>query len=451
MTVTLERRLTTLSATLFGLSYICPTVVVSTFGLIAQTTHGVSAASYLAATFAIVLTAVSYGQMAKRYPQAGSAYTYVSRTTHSTAGFMIGWVLMLDYFFIPMVICLFTAKAFEVLLPAVSFRPWVVLVAAFTTVANILGIKVADRVNLTIMAVQLAAMGALGVTCAHYVLTTGQGLAAGQGATLWSALPFLNSQTTMLAVMAGASVASYSFLGFDAVTTLSEETLDPTRTIPRATLLSPAIAGVLFTASAYLFTLVHPSLSFKDVDNAGFEILRIAGGRQFLVPFTSVLIASYMAAALVAQAGSSRLLYAMGRDGVLPQRVFGYLHPRWRTPLVAILLMGVVMLAGEWIDVETAAACVNFGAFSAFFAVNACVLLDHFGWPMGPPGARELGGGVGKVLAAAGGAVGSLWLLASLGRTAHVVGVLWLLVGLAYTVWRTRAFRVPLPSASAEP
>jgi putrescine importer len=102
-------------------------------------------------------------------------------------------------------------------------------------------------------------------------------------------------------------------------------------------------------------------------------------------------------------------------------------------------LMGAVMLPGEWIDVETAAACVNFGAFSAFFAVNACVLLDHFG-------ARELGG---KVWAAGGGAVGSLWLLVSLERTAHAVGVVWLLAGLAYAAWRTRAFRVPLPSAIA--
>jgi putrescine importer len=433
VTVTLERRLTTLSATLFGLSYICPTVVVSTFGLIAQTTHGVSAASYLAATFAIVLTATSYGQMARRYPQAGSAYTYVSRTTNSTVGFIIGWVLMLDYFFIPMVVCLFTAKAMEVLIPTVSYRPWIVLVAAFTTGANILGIKVADRVNLVIMAAQLTAMGVLVLTCAHYLLTSGQ------GTPLFSTLPFVNSQTTLWTVMAGASVASYSFLGFDAVTTLSEETLDPTRTIPRATLLSPAIAGLLFAASSYLFTQVHPSLTFKDLDNAGFEILQVAGGREFLVPFTCVLVASYVAAALVAQAGSSRLLYAMGRDGALSQRWFGYLQPRWRTPVVGILLMGLVMLAGEWIDVETAAACVNFGAFSAFFAVNACVLLDYFG-------PRQLGEGVGKVWTACGGALGSLWLLISLERSAHVVGIVWLVGGLVYTLWRTRAFRVPMTS-----
>ena len=433
--VALHRRLTTLSAALFGLSYICPTVVISTFGLLAQETRGAGASAYLVATLAVLLTAVSYGRMAARYPAAGSAYTYVSQSAHGIAGFVTGWVLILDYLFIPMVICLFTAKAFEVVLPGISFRVWVVVVAATTTLINALGITVADRVNLSIMAAQLLVMAALGVVCVLYLSSP---LHAG-GFTL---APFVNRATTLPAVMGGAAIAAYSFLGFDAVTTLSEETLDPTRNIPRATVLAAALGGLIFLVAAWLLGLVHPGFDFHELDNAGFEILGTAGGPLFLMVFTVVLIVSYIAAVMCAQAGSSRLLYVMGRDGVMPLRAFAYLHPRFRTPLFNIVLMGLVMLVGELVDVETAASCVNFGAFNAFLAVNLCVLVDHFS------GRRELPGGALKILQAGAAAVVCIWLILSLQRTALLVGGTWLGIGLLYLGWRTRGFRRALQTAT---
>jgi amino acid transporter len=429
--VSLHRRLTTLSAALFGLSYICPTVVISTFGVLAQNTRGASASAYVVATLAVLFTAVSYGRMAALYPEAGSAYTYVSRSTNAGFGFITGWVLILDYLFIPMVICLFTAKAFEVVLPDISFRFWVVVVALLTTIINVLGIKLADRINLTIMAAQLAVMAAFAVICVFFLL------AHGHAAALVTLAPFANSLTSVPAVMSGAAIAAYSFLGFDAVTTLSEETIDPTRSIPRATVLAAALGGVIFLVTAYLMTLVHPGFAFRDLDNAGFEILQTAGGGAFLLIFTAVLIVSYIAAVMCAQAGSSRLLYVMGRDGVMPLRLFAYLQPRLRTPVFNIALMGIVMLAGEWVDVETAASCVNFGAFCAFFAVNACVLVDH-------ATRRRLPGGRWKVAQAAIGAMAALWLLLSLHRTALSVGLLWLATGLVYLSLRTRGFRQSL-------
>ena len=429
--VELHRRLTTLSAALFGLSYICPTVVISTFGVLALATRGATASAYLVATLAVLLTAVSYGRMAARYPEAGSAYTYVSRSAHGLAGFVTGWVLILDYLFIPMVICLFTAKAFEVVVPGISFRVWVIVVAAATTVVNILGIKLADRVNLTIMAAQLVMMAALGIVCVRYLNSPAR------SADAWTTHPFWNRDASLGALMGGAAIAAYSFLGFDAVTTLSEETLDPTVSIPRATVLAALAGGLIFLGSAFLLGLIHPALDFKDVDNAGFEVLGLAGGASFLLTFTIVLIVSYIAAVMCAQAGSSRLLYVMGRDGVMPLRWFAHLHPRLRTPVFNIALMGVVMLGGEFVEVETAASCVNFGAFSAFLAVNLCVLYDHWS------GARELPGGAFKLWLAGAGALASLWLLASLQRTALTVGFIWLLAGLAYLTIRTRGFRKP--------
>ena len=423
--VTLRRQLSTVSAAMFGLSYICPTVVVSTFGVIAVRSAGASALAYLIATLAMLLTASSYGRMAAQYPEAGSAYTYVSRTTHPRLGVIVGWVLILDYFFIPTVICLITAKALEVFWPGVTFRIWIVVVAVVATSVNLLGIKVADRVNLTIMSVQLLAMTLLIVLCAHYLQAN-----AISGAPVFSLVPFHVSASNLPLAMAGAAIACYSFLGFDAVSTLSEETFDPTRSIPRATLLAAALAGAFFIATIYLLSLVNPSHQFADIDNAGFEVLTKATGPTFSSLFTLVLIVSNLAAVICAQAGCSRLLYAMARDGVLPKTFFGYLSPRFRTPSLSIGLMGVVMLLGEWLDIDTATSCVNFGAFTAFMAVNACVVFDR------SFGRRHLQVGWPAAGLAFAGAAASLWLIVSLSRTALSVGLAWLSIGLLFCIWR---------------
>jgi len=419
---TLTRRLGGFSAALFGLAYICPTSVISTFGILATGTGGGVACAYLIATTAILLTAISYARMAAYYPQAGSAYAYVLRTVNPSAAFLVGWVLALDYFFVPMVICLFTAKAFEVVLPTVSYRVWVLVIACSTTFTNLLGIKIANRVNLTIMVAQLAVIAVLIVLCYLYL-----GAAATGERTL---APFVGIHTSFKMIIGGAAIAAYSFLGFDAVTTMSEETRAPTRNIPIATVFAAAASGAIYIVTSYLMARVHPSTNFKDVDNAGYEIVALVSGHGFLLIFAIVMIA-FIASVMCAQAGSSRLLFAMGRDGALP-RVFARLSLRFRTPDFNIALTGTVMLIGLLVDVDTAASCVNFGAFTAFASVNLCVIYDHFSVR------RVLKGGAIKLLLAAAGASAAIWLLWSLQRTAVVVGLLWLTVGCAYLLVRTR-------------
>jgi amino acid transporter len=421
--LTLARRLTPWSAALFGLSYICPTVVLSTFGILTQATQGAPAAAYLTATVAILLTALSYGRMAARWPAAGSAYTYVSSIANPALGFIAGWVLLLDYFLVPMVICLFTAKAIEIVVPGVSYRVWIIVIALFTSGVNVLGIQVANRVNLAITAAQFVVIGALIVLCCLALRADVPG-----GAAL-NFSPFLNSKTTLPLIMSGAAIAAYSFLGFDAVTTLSEETFEPTRSIPRATVFAAGASGTIYIVCSFLMALMHPAAAFRDVDNAGYETLAAVAGRGFLPMFAVVLLA-FVASIMCAQAGSARLLYAMGRDGTLPRALLTYVHPRFRTPALNVVLIGLAMLAGEWLNVDAAAACVNFGAFAAFTAVNLCVLYDHLG------GRRELPGGMFKVLQASAAALATLWLIASLHRAALTVGALWLAAGLAYLLLR---------------
>jgi amino acid transporter len=289
-------------------------------------------------------------------------------------------------------------------------------------------------VNFAIMAAQLAVIAALMVGSVVYLGSQNH------LPHVWSMTPFLNPRSDLPSVMSGAAIAAYSFLGFDAVTTLSEETVEPTRNIPRATVLAAALSGLIYIVTAFLLALVHPSLQFKDLDNAGYEILAMVSGASFPVLFAVVLIA-YAASVMCAQAGSSRLLYAMGRDGMLPIRLFSYLHPRFRTPLFGIALTGLVMLVGDWIDLETAASCVNFGAFTAFLSVNLGVIIDH------TRGRKQLPGGAIKLVQASAGALSTIWLLLSLHKNALTVGLLWLILGLIYLPIRTRQWRRVRPDA----
>jgi len=421
--VTLERRLGLFGASLFGLSYICPTVVISTFGLIAHDSAGAAASAYLVATFAMLLTALSYGRMAARYPQAGSAYAYLSQSAGSGWGFLTGWVLILDYFFVPMVICLFTAKGLELLVPAVSFRWWIAAIATTTTLINLRGIALTHRVNVTIMLAQLAVIA---------LLIAGSALRAGASLRTAPLAPFLSEHTRWPLVLSGASIAAYSFLGFDAVTTLAEETVEPTRNIPRATVNAAAICGLIYVMSAYVMSLAHPAVRFADLDNGGYEVMREGVGPLFTTLLTVVMIA-YAASVMCAQAASARLLYALGRDGWLPGRLgFHALHPRWRTPFYNVVLVGAVMLIGEGVELSTAAQCVNFGAFCAFLAVNLAVLA--LAW-------RARGGGRLRwlsLLQPVLGALATLWLLASLHLQALIVGTAWSAIGLLYGSLRAR-------------
>jgi len=225
-TTSLARTLRLPSLVLFGLAYMTPIIVLGIFGVIAETTSGASASAYLVALVAMLFTASSYGRMAAAYPVAGSAYTYVRRTIDSRVGFLVGWAVLLDYLFLPMVIWLIGASYLQAQFPGVPSWVWIIAFIVVTTGLNILGIKVADRTNYLLMAFQVLVIGAFAALSIGSVV-------ANQGAGgLVDAGPFANPDTTFAGITAGAAIAAYSFLGFDAVTTFTEETIEPRRTVP---------------------------------------------------------------------------------------------------------------------------------------------------------------------------------------------------------------------------
>lgn len=439
-TATLTRTLKLPSLVLFGLAYLTPLIVLGIFGVIAQQTGGASASAYLIALVAMLFTASSYGRMAKAYPVAGSAYTYVRRTIDGRVGFLVGWAIMLDYLFLPMVIWLIGGSYLQAQFPAVPMPVWILGFIVITSALNIIGIQIADKANLILMSFQILVIAFfVALSIASVVRTDGAG-------GLFSSGPFVGDGVGFVGIAGGAAVAAYSFLGFDAVTTLTEETVDPKRTVPRAILLVALIGGGIFVVVAYVTQLVQPGGTFASPDTAAFDIATKIGGNLFGAVFLAALVIAQFTSGLAAQASGSRLLFAMGRDGVLPKRFFGALNSRFHTPVLSILAIAVVGLIAMFMNVATSTSFINFGAFLAFIMVNTSVIVY---WAK----ERRAGRAHNPVLYLVFPVIGILviaYLLAQLDLHAITLGSIWLLVGVAVLAITTRGFRVQPPELAVD-
>ncbi|MGE9761711.1 APC family permease [Pseudomonas sp. PDM20] len=435
----LKRTLSLGSVVLFGIAYMTPIIVLGTFGILADVTRGVVPSAYLVASVAMLFTALSYGRMAAAFPVAGSAYTYVRKSISPKLGFLAGWAVLLDYLFLPMAIWLIGAAYLHSAFPAVPQALWVLAFIGVTTAINVVGLRLAKNINGVLMLVQFLVLIAFVGLAIHYI--TGDG-----SRPLWTLEPFLKEGTQLPLIMGGAAIACYSFLGFDAVSTLTEETHEPRKTIPRAILLITLIGGGIFIAASYFVQLAHPSVEFQNADSAAYEIARNIGGDLFVSFFLIGLIVGQFTSGLSAQASASRLLFAMGRDGVLPRPFFGRISKRFETPVNSIVLCGVVALLALHMDVTTSTSFINFGAFLAFSLVNLSVIF-HYYLNAERRGLREL---VLFLLFPLIGLLADLWLMFSLDHLAIWLGATWLVLGVIYLAVITSGFRQQPPEMHFE-
>lgn len=421
------------SLVLFGLVYMVPLTVFTTYGIVTEITGGRVPVAYVITLAAMVFTARSYARMSVAYPYAGSAYVYAQRTFGPGVGFLAGWSLMLDYLFLPMINYLVIGIYLEAAFPAVPAWVFILASIALVTFLNVIGIVSVARANFLIIAVQA-------IFIAVFVVL---GFASLGGAAVDPLAPFTGDGSVegVGVLFAGAAVLCLSFLGFDSVSTLAEEAKEPTRSVPRAIMITTIAAGVIFIGLSYLAQLVYPSNEFADVDSAALDVMANAGGQFLGVFFTAAYVAGAAGSALTSQASVSRILFAMGRDGVLPKRFFGHLNPRFGTPVNAIACVSVVSLLAIVIDLGLLVEMISFGALIAFSVVNLTVIKHYFVDEKQRSGASVISN---LVLPAIGFAL-TVWLWTSLSPRTFVVGLAWLVLGVVLLAIVTRGFRRPTP------
>ncbi len=436
---TLRRALGLPSLVLFGLVYMVPLTVFTTYGIVTETTGGRLPLAYVLTLIALGFTALSYANMTRAFPVAGSAYTYAQKSFGAPVGFLSGWSLLLDYLFLPMINYLVIGIYLEAAFPAIPSWVFVLVSIGIVTVLNIIGIVSVARANFVIIAVQTI----------FIVVFVAMALAkvAGYGhVDVLAPLHGDGSAPGFGVIAAGAAVLCLSFLGFDAVSTLSEESKDAERDVPRAILTVTVAAGVIFIGLSYIAQLVYPSNAFTDVDSGSLDVMKAAGGQFLSSFFTAAYVAGALGSALTSQASVARILYAMGRDGILPRPVFGHVSPRFSTPVWAILVVSVVSLLAEVITLETLASLISFGALVAFSVVNLSVIKHYFVDRRERSGVAALSYLILPLI----GFVLTLWLWTSLSHLTLIVGLCWLAVGFVWLLGVTRGFRRPTPVLDIE-
>ncbi|MBK4715217.1 MULTISPECIES: APC family permease [Tenebrionibacter/Tenebrionicola group] len=435
--VGLRKTLTLLPVVMMGLAYMQPMTLFDTFGIVSGLTHGHVATAYAFALVAILFTALSYGKLVRRFPSAGSAYTYAQKSISPTVGFMVGWSSLLDYLFMPMINILLAKIYFEALIPSVPSWIFVVALVAFMTISNMRSIKTVANFNTVIVVLQ---MGIVAVIVGMVIW----GVAHGEGAgTLASSRPFWSNDAQVVPMITGATILCFSFLGFDGISSLSEETKDAGRVIPKAIFLTALIGGLVFILASYFLQLYFPDISrFKDPDASQPEIMLYVAGRAFQFGVLIFSTITVLASGMAAHAGVSRLMYVMGRDGVFPSRFFGYIHPVWRTPAFNVLLVGAIALLAINFDLVTATALINFGALVAFTFVNLSVISQFW---IREKRNKTLKDHINYLILPICGAltVGALWV--NLEASSMKLGLIWAAIGLIYLACVTRSFRNPVP------
>ena len=372
----LKRTLSPFDLLVYGLVFIVPIAPWSSFGFVFNASHGMVPLVYVVGFVAMVFTARSYMVMSAAFPVAGSVYAYAGRGIGESAGFLAGWALLLDYLLLPTLIYVICAVAIHAVLPVL---PKPLLVAAFlalNTTVNIVGIESTAKLSVVLLALQLLLLAAFMALCLV-------GLAHGVGGARLSLSPLFDGHKVTPPLIFGAlSLAVLSFLGFDAISTLTEESKGGARAVGRATMLSLLVAAALFVIQTYLASLfVLDRKSFAPGDEAAtafFIIAKTVGGEplRWSVSILGVLL-SGLAGALTAQAATARLIYSMARDGMLP-RALAHVGAKRQTPGRAILLVAAITLVlGVFLvdQLELLTSMVNFGALTGFLALHVSVLV----------------------------------------------------------------------------
>lgn len=426
----LRRSMSLLDVVVYGLIYMVPMAPLAVFGIIYNFSGGMPALVYLVAAFAMVFSALSYKEMAKRFPVAGSVYSYVRLGMNRFIGFIAGWAILLDYLLLPALLSVFAAAAMVTVVPGVPEFVWIIVFVLLAAAINLRGITLTAGMNKIFLAIQVIVLG---------IFVVGALVAVAEGRAEFSLAPIFQAQEFSWAIVFGAiPIAALSFIGFDAISTLNEEAKGGGATVSRATMIVLVAVTLIFVLQVYLAALFVPTgTHFAAGDATNNAFYNIAGevvGPWFkvVITLTSALIAIF-ANSIASQATSSRLVFSMARDGQLP-RIFARVSSRQVPRNAMLLIAGLSLVVGilGTTEQELLTTLVTFGALTAYILLNIAVIV-HFGvvsrsrnvflhWISPLVGTLVLGY--------------ALW---NASTNAQVIGLIWLAIGAAIaTYWHLR-------------
>ncbi len=431
----LRRTLSYNDLLMYGLAYVSPFALMQTLGFVWQASNGLIVLAYVLAAVCMYFTAKSYALMTDSVPNAGSVYGFARYALGPFTGFIAGWMILLDYLLIPAYIYVLMSVALGTLIPQVDRAIWIVVLGGATLGINWFGVKVTSRVNLVSVAIQLAIIAVI-MVFSLIALHAGKG---NGGLTLQPlyAPELFHAKN----IFTATSICVMSFLGFDAISTLSEEVeSDDRRIVGRAIVGVLFLSAALFTAMAWVLGDLMNGFAIKDAASAMYELADSAIGSwaSILIAWATVTVVGFTNA-LPMQVGVARVMYAMGRDRQLPA-VLAKVHAIHGTPYVGMIVTTAISLAvalAMRFQMDELVSVVNFGALSGFFILHVSVIVLF--WVKGRSG-RWI---VHLVIPVAG-IIVVLAVMSGMSALATTLGLAWLGVGLVYGLVLTKRRRAEL-------
>lgn len=434
----LKRVLGTPGLVFFGLAFMNITSIILGYAIVDQMTHGMVPLSILISFVVMLITSFSYKQMSEEFPMSGSAYTYTSKAINPYVGFFTGWAILSTYLILPGYNFLLFALYMNVLIPGVPIWVWIVASIIIVGIINLLGIKllsVVDAIFVVIFAVLLTAIGISAI-----VHLSGDAAAPGFFDGISNMYkPESASEVGGIGILQGAAYICFCYLGFDAISTLAEETIDPTKKVGRSMVLSVAIGGAILLVFSFLFDLCWSGkwADYANADTGAIEIIRSVGGDVLAYITSAILVVGVFASVLSIETSATRLLYGMSCDKVMP-KFFSKLHPKFKTPVYGILFVSILGLLALLKDLEVIVSLLNVGALIAFILVNIAVISLFWIKRKERSGFKNV---IKYLIAPLAGTLSLVVVLINVGIYGLILGAVWLIIGFIFLAYRTKMFK----------
>ncbi|HML36208.1 MAG TPA: APC family permease [Bacillota bacterium] len=429
----LKRALTLKDVVLYGMLFMVIIAPQSIYGEIQLASGGLTPLVYLVGVVAISFTAMGYMHMSNRFPIAGSVYAYVQRGINPHVGFIAGWLILLDYIFVPSLLYVIVAGWGVALVPQIPWYIWILIFVIFNTIVNVRGVEMTKGVDWVMFFLEIGALLFFVIIGLKYVL-------GGGGYGELSSAPFYQPGKVDANFIASAvSIACLSFLGFDGISTLAEETVKPEKTVGKGILIALIAIACVFILQTYVAALIQPD--WKSIDSATgfFDAAAAAGGEGLRIGLLVInILAVGVANTMAAQTATARMLYGMGRDGVIP-RVFAKIHPKYQTPYVGTFIIGgISCIIPLILSMSQLVRLVNFGALSSFILLNVAVFLFFF---IKEKRRNTFGDIVKFLICPICGVAILLFVFSGFERLTYIIGLIWMAVGIIIGAIKSKGYK----------
>ncbi|OPJ64291.1 APC family permease [Clostridium chromiireducens] len=432
----LKRTLKTSDLVIFGLVFMIPLAPAGMYGVYLGPSGGMVALCYLIGMVAMFFTGMSYRVMAQKFPTAGSVYVYVQKGVSPALGFLTGWAILLDYFLMPATVVIIGSIYGNALIPSVPAWIWILIFIVFSTVINVLGVDLMSKCSWILFTLQIIVIIAF-IGCTIRLLLN--------GTIHFNMISFYNpDQFDLSSILKATGIVILSYLGYDAISTLAEETINPEKSVGKAIILSILIIGLIFIATTFFAGMAYPNYQDLNPDTAFTDVVTFVGGTWLNILTTITLIVSFgIATTQASQVAVARVLFAMGRDGVLPKQL-AYVSKKTQSPVVATVLVGIIITPiSLFCSLNFITSIVSFGALLGFILLNIAVISRFLLKNDEPISLQKkiINYGICPVI----GLAVTVWIFINLDANAHLIGAIWLLAGCLYLAGVTKFFRNPVP------